>query len=85
MATLPIKNDCTREGFAEFLRRLAANKVGEIEWQRFMVTHYHDELIEAARVAIVQRSIERDPGMQWSESDLAAMQHWSHRLHGEEN
>jgi hypothetical protein len=83
MTSLPIETDYTREGLAEFLRRLAADKVGTIEWHRFIVTHYHDELMEAARVAISRRS--PDIGMQWSDSDLAAMQYWSRRLRGEEN
>ena len=82
---LPMENDRTREGFADFLRRLAANKVSGIEWERFIVEHYVDEMIEAARVAISRRIHERGGfDLQWSESDIAAMQHWSRKLRGAE-
>ena len=38
-----------RADFADFLKRVAAGSVGVIEWQRFIVTHYHDELLETIR------------------------------------
>jgi hypothetical protein len=76
--------DDQRTAFAEFLRRLAAGAVGAIEWERFVVNHYHDELLEDIRRRTVKLSIDRDGGKEWSESEVAAFQHWSRLLRGEQ-
>ena len=80
---LPTENDFSRAGFAEFIRRLAANKVGAIEWQRFIVEHYRDELLETARRSNSRLEQGRDGGNWWSDSEIAVMQHWSRRLKDE--
>ena len=71
-----------RADFADFLRRVAAGSVGVIEWQRFIVTHYHDELLETIRRQTAKLSIDRDGGKEWSDSELASLQHWSRQLRG---
>ena len=75
-----MKNDGTREEFAEFLRRLAAGKVGGIEWERFIVAHYDDDFLEDGRRRVGQLSVARDGGIQWSDSEYAALQQWSREL-----
>jgi hypothetical protein len=71
-----------RAEFADFLRRVAAGDEGAIEWQRFIVTHYQDELLENIRRQMVKLSIDRDGGKEWSDSELASLQHWSRQLRG---
>ena len=71
-----------RTDFADFLRRVAAGRVGTIEWQRFIVTHYPDELLESIRRQTAKLSIDRDGGKEWSDSELASLQQWSRQLRG---
>jgi hypothetical protein len=71
-----------RADFADFLRRVAAGGVGAIEWQRFIVTHYHDQLLENVRLQVAKLSMDRDGGKEWSNSELASLQHWSRQLRG---
>lgn len=83
MKDYPIDNEITRESFAKFLSRVAAGKVGAIEWNRFAVMHYPDELIEDTRRSLVKLSLGREGGVQWSDSEIAAIQHWSRLLKAE--
>jgi hypothetical protein len=69
-----------RIAFADFLRRVAAGKVKATEWDRFVVQHYVDEELEEIRRNLVRLSIDRHGGKEWSESEVAAMQHWSRTL-----
>lgn len=69
-----------RVDFADFLSRVAAGRVGTIEWQRFIVTHYRDELLESIRRQAAKLSIDRDGGKEWSDSEFAALQQWSRQL-----
>jgi hypothetical protein len=71
-----------RSNFADFLKRLAAGTVGSIEWQRYLVTHYPDELMESIRARTVRLAIERNGGVQWSDSEISALQHRSRELRG---
>jgi hypothetical protein len=75
-----MKNDGTRDAFAGFLRRLAAGKVGGIEWERFIVQHYADEFLEDIRRRVARLTIAQHGGLQWSDSELAALQQWSREL-----
>jgi len=72
----------TRTQFADFLRRLAAGKVKEIEWSRFVVTHYRDPELEEIRRSLGRLCINKAGGVQWSDSEFAALQHWSRTLRG---
>lgn len=74
-----IRND-DRNEFAAFLRRLAGGKVGAIEWNRFVVRHYDDELLEEVRCELGRLVIAQEGGKEWSDSELAALQHWSRQL-----
>jgi hypothetical protein len=71
-----------RLAFAEFLRRLAAGRAKPIEWSRFILVHYPDDGLESIRREIVRLAIGRDGGVQWSDSECAALQHWSRELRG---
>jgi hypothetical protein len=66
--------------FAAFLRRVAAHDFGTIEWNRFVVRHYHDALLEDIRRKLVKLSNDREGGKEWSDSELAALQQWSRDL-----
>jgi hypothetical protein len=68
--------------FAKFLRRLAAGSVKEIEWNKFIVTHYSDDRLEEIRRSVVRLAIGQAGAVQWSDSELAALQHWSPELRG---
>jgi hypothetical protein len=77
--------DDQRTAFAEFLRRLATGTAEAIEWERFVVTHYHDELLEDIRRRTAKLSIDRDGSKEWSDSEVAALQHWYRQLRGEQH
>ncbi len=72
-----------RIAFAKFLRRLVSEQINTIEWQKFIVTHYHDEMLEQIRRNVAKLSIDRDGGIQWSDSEIEKLQHWSRVLQGE--
>jgi hypothetical protein len=42
-------NSTQRKEFAEFLERLAKNKLRPHEWHRRIITHYFDEQLELIR------------------------------------
>jgi hypothetical protein len=44
----------TRRLLASAIEYAARSKLDMIEWHRFFVNHYHDELMEEARVACVR-------------------------------
>jgi|HubBroStandDraft_4_1064222.scaffolds.fasta_scaffold1223949_2 hypothetical protein len=44
----------TRRLLASAIEYAARHKLDTIEWQRFFVNHYHDEMMEAARVKCVR-------------------------------
>jgi hypothetical protein len=44
----------TRSLLASAIEYAARGKLDTIEWQRFFVNHYHDKMMEAARVATVR-------------------------------
>jgi hypothetical protein len=44
----------TRSLLATFIEYAATDKVTLIEWHRFAVNHYHDEMMEKARVQCVR-------------------------------
>lgn len=44
----------TRSLLASAIEYAARGKLNTIEWERFFVNHYHDKLMEAARVASVR-------------------------------
>ena len=44
----------TRRLLASAIEYAARNKLDTIEWQRFFVNHYHDEMMEAARVKCIR-------------------------------
>jgi hypothetical protein len=69
--------------FAAFLQRVAAHAYGTIEWHRFVVCHYHDEVLEDIRRKLVKMSIDREGGKEWSDTELAALQQWSRELRSE--
>jgi hypothetical protein len=75
-----LESSSQRIAFADFLRRLAAGQANAIEWNRFVVTHYFDDRLEEIRRSLVRLSIGRAGGAQWSDSEFAALQHWSREL-----
>lgn len=79
----PVEDRETREAFADFLRHVAAGSVRTIEWSRFIITHYRDEVLEDVRRGVSKLVHDRGGGVQWSESELAKLQHWSRLLRGE--
>ncbi len=68
--------------FADFLQRVAGGNVRPLEWNRFIVTHYPDELLESTRQKVVRLSIHRGGGKEWSDSELEMLKHWSRELRG---
>jgi hypothetical protein len=44
----------TRRLLASAIEYAARNKLDTIGWQRFFVNHYHDEMMEAARVKCIR-------------------------------
>jgi hypothetical protein len=68
--------------FADFLCRLAAGTVNAIEWNRFIVPHYSDDRLEEIRRSVVRLRIGQAGAVQWSDSEIAALQHWSRELRG---
>jgi hypothetical protein len=73
-------NESRRIAFAGFLRRLAAGRLEAFEWNRFAVQHYHDPELEQIRCSVVRLCIEKRGAVQWSDSEIAALQHWSRTL-----
>jgi hypothetical protein len=49
----------TRRLLATFIEYAATDRVTAIEWNRFAVDHYHDEVMEAARRMCVRLLMER--------------------------
>ena len=80
-----LRNDGTRLAFAEFLKRLGCGLVRPIEWNRFAVRHYRDDLLEDIRRRTVKLSMDRGGTGQWSDSEIAALQQWSRQLRGASN
>jgi hypothetical protein len=77
-------NESHRIAFAGFLRRLAAGRVKAIEWNRFVIQHYPDPELEEIRRSLVRLGIAKNGGMQWSESEVASLQHWYHILRADQ-
>lgn len=44
----------TRSLLASAIEYAARGKLDMIEWHRFFVNHYHDEMMEAARIATIR-------------------------------
>lgn len=77
-----VRNDGSRECFATFIGRLIAGTVGDIEWQRFVVMHYHDTVLEDVRRNVAQLAIDRGGSVQWSDAEIAKLNDWSSLLKG---
>lgn len=69
-----------RRAFTEFLRRVAANSIGALEWERFVATHYADGELERIRRELVRLAIGRGGGRAWSDSERAAFELWIREL-----
>jgi hypothetical protein len=65
-----------------FCAGLAAGKVKAIEWNRFIVAHCSDDRLEEIRRSIVRLRIGQAGAVQWSDSEIAALQQWSRELRG---
>ena len=52
----------TRSLLATFIEYAARDCVTPLEWSRFIVNHYHDEVMEAARVDCVRILQSAPPG-----------------------
>jgi putative acetyltransferase len=76
----PTDSNHLRKEFAVFLKRLAGNSVGAIEWNRFIVTHYADDALEDIRRKVVEFTIGREGGVQWSDREVMQLQFWSRTL-----
>jgi hypothetical protein len=59
---------------------LAAGSTSAADWQRHVVTHYHDHTLEGVRRSLAKLCIDRAGGKEWSDSELEAFQHWSRAL-----
>jgi hypothetical protein len=70
----------SRVEFADFLKRLATSVVTGKEWEKYIVRHYHDPLLERVRADTVRLAIGRCGGKEWSDSEFASLQHWSREL-----
>jgi hypothetical protein len=75
-------NRIKRLEFADFLDRLAKEKVTRNDWNQFAVAHYADENLERLRQQLVQLAIGHDQpeAPSWSNLDRRQFQMWSDQL-----
>jgi hypothetical protein len=66
-----------RREFAEFLRDFAAGSSSNVDWQRFVVTHYPDEQLEDIRRSLVRLAIDQQGSKQLSDEDRKRLQSWA--------
>lgn len=67
----------TRVEFADFLDRLADNRTSQIEWQHFIVNHYHDEFLEEMRRCTARLMLNKLPYHGTTEPGREALRCWA--------
>jgi hypothetical protein len=73
----------SRQAFADFLARLAADAEREGEWSELVTSHYPDEELEAIRRELVRLSIRRNPTGHvdaWRAEDRTQLLRWAKQL-----
>ena len=74
----------SRLQFADFLRKLRTTEpyrpFSSIEWQRHIVRHYADPLLEDIRRSVVRMYHDQDGVKELSPSEWDALEFWEKRL-----
>lgn len=78
---MPHDSMTMRDEFAEFLERLSCGPIGAIEWNRFVVAHYPDAVMETIRVNVVRLMMCKSQcSYTFTEAERDQLQYWSQIL-----
>lgn len=56
-----MSNHSLKSEYLEFMQRLINKEVDKDQWNKYVIAHYHDEVVENARRRCVELLLENDP------------------------